>query len=138
MGIKVLQVNIRCWKVNHYLLKCSLSQSNPDVILLNEISIKESVIPKIYGYSCLFKCDTRYSGVAIFVRQTFNHTFVEFKNPNILAVKLFTNTGPIFIVTSYTPPRHNTIPTIEINHILNKNIPTVILSDFNAKHPHFI
>ena len=72
------------------------------------------------------------------MKRTYTHTHIDFNNNNnILAVKLFTNTGPIYIVTCYSPPRHNTIPTIELNHILNKNIPTLIIGDFNAKHPHF-
>ena len=78
-----------------------------------------------------------FSGVAIFVKYTHKHTFIEFNNNNILAVKLYTNLGPLYIVTSYTPPRYTSIPTIELNNILNKNIPTVILSDFNARHPTF-
>ena len=68
MGIKILHVNIRNWRSNNYLLKCSLSDSNPDIILLNEISLNNNVIPKIHGYSCNFKCNERYSGVAIFVK----------------------------------------------------------------------
>ena len=34
MGIKVLQVNIQHWNNDHYFRKCSLSNNNPDVILL--------------------------------------------------------------------------------------------------------
>ena len=136
MGIRIMHVNIRNWYSNHYILKCSLSKVNPDIILLNEISLNNQ-IPKIRGYSCSFKCTELFSGVAIFVKHPHTHTFLEFNHDNILAVKLFTNMGPIYIVTSYTPPRHPHIPTIPLNKILNKNIPTVILSDFNAKHPTF-
>ena len=137
MGIKVLHVNIRNWKSNNYLLKFSLSDSNPDIILLNELSLDNNVVPKIKGYKVCFKCIERYSGVAILVKHIHKHTFLEFTNNNILAIKLYTNLGPLYIVTSYTPPRYNSIPTIEINHILNKNIPTLIISDFNARHPTF-
>ena len=132
-----MHLNIRNWSLNNYLLKCSLFNVNPDVILLNEISINNNVIPKIRGYSCCSKCEERFSGVAIFVKRTYTHTYVEFDHNNILALKLFTNLGQLYIVTSYTPPRHNTLPTIQLNNILNKNLPTVILSDFNAKHPTF-
>ena len=68
-----MQLNIRNWKSNHYLLKCSLSKVNPDIILLNELSLN-NCIPKIRGYSCYFKCEERYSGVAIFVKYTRKHT----------------------------------------------------------------
>ena len=133
-----MQVNIRNWKNNNYILKCSLSNSNPDVILLNEISIIDNVIPKIRGYHGVSKCSERNSGVAVFIKKQHKHTVIEFaNNNNILAVKLFTNLGPIYIVTSYTPPRHTSLPTLELNNILNKNTPTIILSDFNATHPFF-
>ena len=66
MGIKVLQVNIQHWDNNHYFLKCSLSNNNPDVILLNELSLKPNSIPRIIGYKCIYKCPGRFTGVAIF------------------------------------------------------------------------
>ena len=74
MGIKILHVNIRNWKSNNYLLKCSLADSYPDIILLNEITLNKNIIPKIRGYTCNYKCEERYSGVAIFVKRTYTHT----------------------------------------------------------------
>ena len=106
MGIKVLQVNIQNWDSNHYLLKCSLSNSNPNVIVLNEISLKANSIPKISGYKYLYKCPERYTGVAIFVKYIHKHFLIEFDNDHILAIRLFTNLGPINrpIVMCYPPP----------------------------------
>ena len=109
MGIKVLLVNIQHWDSNHYFLKCSLSNSNPDVILLNELSLKPNSIPKITGYKCIYKCPERYTGVAIFVKYIHKHFFIEFDNDHILAIRLFINLGPINIVTCYTPQDLTTI-----------------------------
>ena len=137
MGIKVLQVNIQHWDNNHYFLKYSLSNNNPDVILLNELSLKPNSIPKITGYKCIYKCPERFTGVAIFVKCIHKHFFIEFDNDHILATRLFTNLGPINIVTCYTTPRFNHHPTKEINKILDSNLPTVLIGDFNAKHAFF-
>ena len=138
MGIKILQVNIQNWKNNNYLLKCSLADSSPDVILLNDLSLNGNAIPKLRGYAGAFKGTEMHSGVAVFVKQQHKHTFIDFdNNDNILATKLYTNLGPLIVATSYTPPRFNTHPTVAFNRILNKNIPTVFLSDFNSTHPYF-
>ena len=110
MGVKVLQVNIQHWDSNHYFLKCSLSNSNPDVILLNDLSLKPNSIPKITGYKCIYKCPERFTGVAIFVKYIF-------VIDHILAIRLFTNLGPINIVTCYPPP-----PSQDLTTILQKKL----------------
>ena len=137
MGIKVLQVNIQNWDSNQYLLKCSLSNSNPDVILLNELSLKPNSDSKIPGYKCRYKCPERYTGVAIFVKYIHKHFIIEFDNDHILAICLFTNLDPINIVMCCTPPRFNHHPPKEINKILETNLSTVLIGDYNAKHAFF-
>ena len=131
-----MHVNIQSWNNNHYLLKCSLSQHNPDVILLNETSAVNKVL-KIYGYKAIHKCVEYYAGVAIFVKCNIAFNFLEFDDPNILAIKVKTALGPLIIVTSYTPPRYDALPSVTINKILNFKLPTVFISDFNATHPLF-
>ena len=138
MAITILQVNIQSWKANNYILKCSLSNHNPDVILLNEISTSTNIVPKIYGYKSLHKCAEPYSGVAVFVKSHLQFHFIEFETDgDLIAIKLFTVFGPIIIATSYTPPRIPSLPLIELNKILNFNLPTLIISDFNAVHQCF-
>ena len=137
MGIKILQANIQSWASNRYTLLCSLSESNPDIILLNEISIPKDVKPKINGYDCYFNCQERFTGYAIFVKYSIKHFFFDLNNDNIGAVKIFTNVGPLIVSTAYIPPRFNCIPSLEINKILNYQLPSLFISDFNAHHPHF-
>ena len=138
MDLTIYQVNIQSWQANNYILKCTLSNSNPDVILLNEISTPHNITPKIYNYKSYHLCTEQYSGIAIFVKSTLNSHFIDFDNCNdMLAVKLYTQLGPIVIATSYTAPRNNLIPSVQINRLLNYNLPTVIISDFNASHSLF-
>ena len=74
----------------------------------------------------------------MFAKTSLNTHFIDFdNNDDIIAIKLQTSLGPIIIATSYTPPRYLSLPTIELNHIFNLNLPTIIISDFNAKHPIF-
>lgn len=136
MALTILQVNIRCWTNNRYLLSVDLCNYPPDVILLNETSATNNNI-KLQGFTTIQKCEERFSGVAILVKNTLQFTSIPLPENNTLAIKLFTSIGPIIISTSYVPPRQNSIPTISLNKILNFNLPTVFISDFNAKNPMF-
>ena len=51
-----------------------------------------------------------------------------------LAIKVFTNLGPLIINTLYIPPHIKTLPIIAYNKILNCNLPTLIIADFNSHH----
>ncbi len=48
-----------------------------------------------------------------------------------------TNLGPIMVTTTYVPPRKPFLPFTDIYRLLNNNIPTYIIGDFNARHTHF-
>ena len=137
MALTIFQVNICSWKNNNYILKCSLPQTNPDIILLNEISITEHCKINIRGYRGIHKCTEQKSGVAIFVKYNLQAKFIEFNSEDILAVKITTNLGQLLVATVYTPPRRDYIPTIQINKILDFKLPTVIIGDFNANHMMF-
>ncbi len=41
------------------------------------------------------------------------------------------------IATTYLPPRRPFLPFTDVYRLLNNNIPTYILGDFNARHTHF-
>ncbi len=56
---------------------------------------------------------------------------------DVLAVEIETNLGPIIISTTYLPPRRPFLPFTDIYKLLNNNIPTYIIGDFNGKHKHF-
>ena len=34
--LRILEINIKNWKKNRYLLQCELPNINPDIILVNE------------------------------------------------------------------------------------------------------
>ena len=137
MALTIFHVNIRSWKSNNYLLRCTLSQHNPDVVLLNEISITDTTVPKITGYRSLYTCNSNHSGVAIFIKNHLISHFIEYETDQVLAVKIRTSLGNIIIATIYTPPRYDSLPTTILNKILNINLPTLFIGDFNSTHPFF-
>ena len=137
MAVTVFHVNIRSWKTNNYLLRCTLSQYNPDIILLNEINITDNRVPKISGYKSSYKCSGNHSGVAIFIKNHLISYFIEFETDQILAANIKTSLGNIIISTIYSPPRYQSLPTTILNKLLNTNLPMLIIGDFNSTHPSF-
>ena len=134
MALCIMQVNIQSWNKNKYLLELETSYNNVDIILINETN-SENI--KIKGYKTIFKHASNYSGVAIAVRNHIETTEIPIMDNNTLAIKIKTKLGPLAIITSYIPPRIDYIPIIEINKILNHNIPTLIAGDYNAHHSTF-
>ena len=137
MGITVFQVNIRHYNNNKYILSVEISKYNPDVILINECSLPPNTNINLPGYTSIVKSNGPNSGVIIFIK-----SFLVFDNiPNIddnsLAISLHTNFGNIIICTSYIPPRNKILPISTFNRILNRNTPTLFISDLNAHHPIF-
>ena len=132
----ILQLNIRSWDSNKYYFEVDLHNYSPDVILLNETSSTHNNI-KLKGYYVMQFCEERYSGVAILVKNNLKFSIIPTHTKDTLAIKLHTTLGPIIISTSYIPPRQTFIPTITLNKILDHNLPTIFISDYNAKHPIF-
>lgn len=134
--IVIEQINIRSFFKNRYLLSCSLHLNSPDVILLNETNAYNKTI-KLLGYNTIQKCPELHDGVAILVKKSISFYEIPTHDTSSLAIKINTSIGPILIYTHYSPPRHQYINTIPLNKILNYNLPTIIIGDFNAKHPMF-
>ena len=132
----ILQLNIRNWNSCKYNFEADLHNYSPDVILLNETSSTNNQI-KLKGYYVTQFCDVLYSGVAILIRDHLKFAILPTHTNDTLAIKLFTSLGPVIIATSYIPPRQNFIPTITLNKLLDHNLPTIFISDFNAQHPTF-
>ena len=134
MGITVLHVNIQNWFANRYILQTSLSDSNPDVILLNEISINNNSPLYLQEYNSIVKTDGLYSDVAILVKNNYKYDIININNKKISVIKLYSSFGPIVIATAYSPPREEIIPTYLFHKLLNFQLPVLVMADLNAHH----
>lgn len=132
----IMQLNIRSFHKNKYLLATTLHSYSPDVILLNETNTLKNNI-RLLGYNTIQQCHELHNGVAILIKKSVKYFEIPTHDNASLAIKIHTSIGPIIIYTHYSPPRHQYINTIPLNRILNYNLPTVIIGDFNAKHPMF-
>ena len=118
-------------------MNVSLSNSNPSLILLNEINLAPSKKLTLQGFTALHKCEGPYTGAAILIKEDIKYENIPLLSNSILAIKIFTMLGPLVICTLYSPPRIKTLPTTDINRVLNLNLPTIFAADFNAHHPTF-
>ena len=137
MAITLMQININSWKRNKYLLELSAWELQASIILINELNCDKSTSIKLNGYKILTKSISQKSGVAIAIRYNITFSEIPIKDPNSLAIKINTSLGPLIIMTSYIPPRINYIPIIEINKLLNYNLPFIMAGDYNAHHDFF-
>ena len=78
------------------------------------------------------------SGVAVLIKKDIPHTFhTDTFSNNILAATIQTKQGKMKIITFYRPPRQKDLPLMDINNLVDHNIPTLILADANSKHVNF-
>ncbi len=56
---------------------------------------------------------------------------------DFLAVKIETSLGPILISTTYLPQRRPNLPLTDMYRLLNNDVPTYIIGDFNGTHTQF-
>ncbi len=56
---------------------------------------------------------------------------------DFLAIEVETSLGPVIIATTYLPPRRPYLPYPDMHRLLDNNVPTYILGDFNGRHTVF-
>ena len=137
MGLTIYHLNIRNFNKFQYNLTIDLNSYSPDIILLNETGLEPLFNPRLLGYQSISKSQGLYSGVAIFIKNDLTFELIRADDDNSLGIKLITNMGPIIIGTNYCAPRFNYIPTPTLKSFLSHNLPTILISDFNAHHPNF-
>ena len=135
--MKILQVNVRCWQTNKYPFTVELSNYNPEIILLNEINLPENSNIKLHNFHSITKAFGNFNGSAILIRKDISFQEIPLKNNKFIAIKIITSLGPLIISTAYIPPRDPPIPMIPLIKLLDYNLPTLIIADFNAHHPAF-
>ena len=132
-----MQINIRNFKKNKYLLSLEISHHQPDIILINESGITQQNQLKLQGYKGLWLNNLTYYGIAIFYKYSLQIDYLHFKMEDCLAIKIFTSMGPLLISTTYCPPKNYSIPIVSLNHLFSHQIPILFIGDTNCHHPIF-
>jgi len=134
--IKIVQHNVNSWHNKKFAL-CNIYNSiDPDIILINDHSLRDNQSLKIFNYR-IYQCNKlnrNYAGVAIAVKNNIPTKLIDDFYTDILAISINTRQGDIIIATSYIPPRDGYINYIDFNHIFNRREPVYFLGDINARH----
>ena len=65
MGISIMQINIKNWLINKYLLETEATNNNIDVTLVNELGVCSNKRVQIRNYNSVTKSLLPNSGAAI-------------------------------------------------------------------------
>ena len=132
--ITVIQHNVLTWNNRKHKLYNTYVENYSDIIILNSTGVMDSEIIKMYNYN-VYQRNTQgelHAGIVIAVRKRIRHKLMDDFREDVLAVELQTTKGPLFISTTYLPPRRGYLPANDIMKIMRKNSPAYILGDFNA------
>ena len=135
--LKVIQHNVLTWTFySRNELTNLYMQTNPDVILLNNTSIKEKERIKIFNYNVYQKnkYNENNAVMALAIKRGLIHQVLDDFEEDVLAVKIDTIKGPILVSTAYRPPRVVDYPLADVLKLVRKNMPIYILEDLNARH----
>ena len=136
--IKILQHNVQHWSRERAIeLGNYYRRENPDVILLNSTGMTDRNNIKITNYNVTSRnlLNERHAGVAVAVHKNLRYRLVDDFADDILGVQIETTRGPVMILTNYSPPRRNYIPSAELENKLQSNIPVYFAGDLNANLP---
>ena len=135
----IVQHNVLNWNTNKQSLLTNYLQTKPDIILINSHGLKNTEPLKIPGYKChkVNSTETIYDGSAIAIKHDLQHKLIDTFDTDFLAVEVNTSLGPVIVATTYLPPRRPFLPFTDIYKLINYNIPTYILGDFNCTHTYF-
>ena len=140
-GLKVTYANVQTWTEDKSgALRAHLTQTNPDVILLADIGKTDRNIPiKIYQYLVFAtnKKNENSAGVAVAVRKGLDFKILNNFDYDTIAVQVQTQSGPVVIMTNYSPPRHVNLPNSDLDFAIQNNWPVLCVADMNARHSMF-
>ena len=132
--LTIIQHNVRNWTNNRFAYSNIYNNINPDIILINEHSIKTGNSLKIFNYNTIVnnKKNEHHSGSAIAIRKNIIYRLHDDFHTDLLAITIETIQGPITIATTYNPPRDDYLNYIDFHKLLHDNRPTIILADLRG------
>lgn len=140
-GLTVTYANIQTWTDDKAeALRAHLTQSSPDVILLADIGRTDRNKPiKIFNYLVFAtnKNNTICAGSAVAIRKGLQFKVLNNFSYDTIGVQVQTQSGPVILMTNYTPPRNVNLPNSDLDYAIQNNWPVLIAADMNARHSMF-
>ena len=140
-NLKIAYANVQTWtEVKNTSLIAHLTKNDPDVILITDIGKTDRNKPiKIFQYLVFAtnKNNENSAGVAIAVRKGLHFKVLNNFDYDTIGVQIQTRSGPLIIMTNYSPPRRTNIPNSDLDYAIQNNWPVLIVADLNARHSMF-
>ena len=140
-SLNIAYANVQTWTEDkNNSLAAYLTKNNPDVILMTDVCKTNQNKPiKIYQYLVFAtnKSNENSAGSALAVKKGLQFKILNNFDNDTIGVKIQTQTGPLIIMTNYSPPRHRNLPNADINYAIQNNWPVLIATDLNARHSMF-
>ena len=140
MKLDIIHHNVRHWGNGKNILANYYLKHNPDVITINSHGLNPASgdFVKLFSYSNKTSGIGKHSGAAILTKSHIPHTNHKVEmDPSSLYTVINTTMGKIIIFTFYRPYRMNMFPLMDIQRVLELNLPTLILTDANVHHKAF-
>ena len=134
-----LQHNVQTWNTKRHTLANIYNSIDPDILLLNETSVKNTDHLKLFNYN-VFKTNKRneqFAGAAIAIKKNITAQIEDDYYQDFISATIQTEHGPITVATGYIPPRQAYINSIDLNKIFNRRHPAYLVGDLNAYHRTF-
>ena len=140
MKLNICQNNVRHWGLHKNMLSNYYLSHDFDIITINShgLNTENSEFIKIFGYSNITTGNELHAASAILIKSKYIHTNYRSnidKNSSYSIIN--TDKGKILIFTFYRPPRIKLLPLMEIQRVLQFNLPVIILADANLHHKDF-
>ena len=128
-------LNVNNWDINKHTIIEAIRQENPEIVLLQDHSQRNSNKIKFWNYNTIQQNHSNelHDGTLIAIRKdliyTEDKTFIE----EMLAINIHTHRGIITIATAYQPPRRPHLLRADFTTLFRCQNPTFLLADLNAR-----
>ena len=140
-SLNISYANVQTWTYDkNSALMAYLTKNNPDIILMADIGKTDQHKPiKIPQYLVFAtnKNGENSAGAAIAVKKGIRFKVLNNFDHDTIGIQVETKTGPLIIMTNYSPPRHKNIPNSDLDYAIQNNWPVLIAADLNARHSMF-
>ena len=140
-NLNINYANVQTWtEIKNSALGPHLTKNDPDVILIADIGKTDRNRPiKIFPYLVFAtnKNNEHCAGAAIAVKKGLNFKVLNDFDYDTIGIQIQTSTGPLIIMTNYSPPRHRNLPNSDLEYAIRNNWPVIVVADLNARHAMF-
>ena len=136
--MRLMQWNANSITLRKYELEHFLQANRIDVAAICETKLSPRRKFTVQGYS-IYRTDRNHhgGGVLLLIRNEIQHDSIHLTGTSEMELVSVIVHSPqqkrFLIVAGYNPP-NNTLSSNDLDPIFEKNLPTIVLGDFNSKH----